>query len=116
VAQKALLLDETMAEPHAALGFGLQHFDFDLASAESEFRLCIQLSPGYSIGHMWYGAVLCAAARFEESFAQAQLAIQLDPLSVIVRWATSHYFVHGRSYDAAMDQARTAIGDRQISR
>jgi TolB-like protein/Tfp pilus assembly protein PilF len=109
VAQKALLLDETMAEPHAALGFGLQHFDFDLASAESEFRLCIQLSPGYSIGHMWYGAVLCAAARFEESFAQAQLAIQLDPLSVIVRWATSHYFVHGRSYDAAMDQARTAI-------
>ena len=108
-ALKALLLDETMAEPHAALGFGLQHFDFDLASAEREFRLCIQLSPGYSIGHMWYGAFLCAAARFEESFAQARLAIQLDPLSVIVRWATSHYFVHGRSYDAAMEQARTAI-------
>ena len=42
VAQKALLLDETMAEPHSALGFGLQHFDFDLASAEIEFGLCIQ--------------------------------------------------------------------------
>jgi TolB-like protein/Tfp pilus assembly protein PilF len=109
VAQKALLLDETMAEPHAALGFSLQHFDFDFASAEREFQLCLQLSPGYSIGHMWYGALLCAAGRFDESFAQARLAIELDPLAVIVRWATSHYFVHGRKYDAAMDEARTAI-------
>ena len=63
------------------LGFGLQHFDFDLASAERAFGLCIQLSPGYSIGHMWYGACLGAAARFEASFAEARLAVQLDPLS-----------------------------------
>jgi TolB-like protein len=109
VAQKALLLDETMAEPHSALGFGLQHFDFDLASAEREFGLCIQLSPGYSIGHMWYGACLGAAAQFEESFAEARLAVQLDPLSVIVRWAAAHYFVFGRRYDTAMDHARTAV-------
>jgi TolB-like protein/Tfp pilus assembly protein PilF len=109
VAQKALLLDETMAEPHAALGFSLQHFDFDLASAEREFRLCIQLSPGYSIGHMWYGACLCAAGRFQESFAEARLAVQLDPLSVIVRWAAAHYFFLGRSYDTAMDHARNAV-------
>ena len=109
VAQKALLLDETMAEPHAALGFSLQHFDFDLTSAEKEFQLCIQHSPGYSIGHMWYGAYLGAAGRFEESFAEARLAVQLDPLSVIVRWAAAHYFSFGRSYDTAGDQARTAV-------
>ncbi|HWZ81756.1 MAG TPA: winged helix-turn-helix domain-containing protein [Terriglobales bacterium] len=108
-AQKALLLDETMGEPHAALGFSLQNFDFDFASAEREFRLCIQLSPGYSIGHMWYGGCLGAAARFEESFAEARLAVQLDPLSVIVRWAAAHYFVFGRRYDTAMDYARTAV-------
>jgi TolB-like protein len=109
VAQKALLLDETMAEPHAALGFSLQHYDFDLTSAEREFQLCIQHSPGYSIGHMWYGACLCAAGRFEESLAEARLAVQLDPLSVIVRWATSHYFFLARRYDEALDHARAAI-------
>lgn len=109
VAQKAITLDETLAEPHASLGFSLQHFDFDFAGAEREFLLCIEISPGYSVGRMWYGAYLCASGRFEEAFAQARLAIQLDPLSVILRWATSHYFVHGRRYDAALEEARTAL-------
>ena len=38
MARRALELDSTLAEPHAALGYSLMYYDWDWPGAEREFR------------------------------------------------------------------------------
>lgn len=53
-AVKALQLDNTLGEAHTSLAFCLDVFDWDLASADREFRRAIELNPGYATAHHWY--------------------------------------------------------------
>jgi Tfp pilus assembly protein PilF len=46
-AEKALQLDNTLAEAHCALGMVFENF-FNWAGAESELRLAIALNPNYA--------------------------------------------------------------------
>jgi TolB-like protein/DNA-binding winged helix-turn-helix (wHTH) protein len=54
-ATKAITLDDTLGEAHISLAFCLDNFDWDSESAGREFTRGIELSPGYAIGHEWYG-------------------------------------------------------------
>ena len=52
-AKKALELDNTLAEAHNSLAYGLvQRFEF--AEAEKEFKRAIELNPNYATAHQWY--------------------------------------------------------------
>ena len=53
-AQKALELDNTLAEAHASLGQALLAYDFDFAEASHEFQRAIELNPNYATSHQWY--------------------------------------------------------------
>jgi TolB-like protein len=53
-ARKALALDETLAEPHAALAYGETIYDWDWQSAEREFKRAIELNPNYATARQWY--------------------------------------------------------------
>ena len=52
--------------------------------AESEYRRAIQLNPNLAVAHQWYGDFLGYIGRFEESNAELNLAVALDPLSTII--------------------------------
>jgi TolB-like protein/Tfp pilus assembly protein PilF len=99
-AEKALKLDDTLAETHAALAWVTQQ-EWDWAGAEREYRRAIELNPSYSLARIWYAIHLYAMQRFEESAAQAQRAQQLDPVSPLINsWAGSAYFFAGRVEEA----------------
>jgi tetratricopeptide (TPR) repeat protein len=83
-ATRALQLDSTLAEPHAALGFVSLYFDWDWPAAEREFRRALALNPSYATGHEWYGLFLAAMGRFDEAIAHERRAQALDPLSTAV--------------------------------
>jgi TolB-like protein len=51
---KALELDSTLGEAHNSLAFVLDGFDWDFDAAGKEFRLAIELNPGYATAHHWY--------------------------------------------------------------
>ena len=53
-ARKALELDKTLGEAHAALGLALFGYDLDFEQANQEFRRAIELSPNYATAHHWY--------------------------------------------------------------
>ncbi|HJR35716.1 MAG TPA: BTAD domain-containing putative transcriptional regulator, partial [Gemmatimonadales bacterium] len=84
MARRALDLDSTLAEPHAALGYALMYYDWDWAGAEREFRLAIARNPSYATAHEWYGLFLAAMGRFAEAEREAKTAQELDPLSAAV--------------------------------
>jgi serine/threonine-protein kinase len=81
---KALEIDETLAEPHATLGYVKFWYDWDFAGAESEFRRAIKLNPKYGTAHHWYGESLGLMGRFDDGFKELRLAQQVDPLSAII--------------------------------
>ena len=78
---KALELDDTLAEAHAALGICELFCDWDWPSAEREFKRAIELNPNSALSHQRYSEWLLTRARFDESIAEAQRAQELDPLS-----------------------------------
>jgi TolB-like protein/DNA-binding winged helix-turn-helix (wHTH) protein len=83
-ALKALQLDPSLAEPHAALGMVACHYDYDWATAEREYKKAFELNPSYASAHQYYALGLMAHGRFAEAEAQLDTARHLDPLALIV--------------------------------
>src|SRR6267378_4017099 len=99
-AEKALKLDDTLAETHTALA-NIAQQEWDWAGAEREYRRAIELNPGYPLARVWYAMYLYAMQRFDEAVAQAKRAQQLDPVSAPVNtWAGAAYFFAGRVEEA----------------
>jgi tetratricopeptide (TPR) repeat protein len=99
-AEKALKLDDTLAETHTALGWITFH-EWDWAGAEREYRRAVELNPSYALARIWYAQYLYAMQRFEEAVTQAQVAQQLDPGSLYVNTrAGAAYFLAGRVEEA----------------
>jgi TolB-like protein/Tfp pilus assembly protein PilF len=99
-AEKALKLDDTLAETHTALGWVIFH-EWDWAGAERQYRRAVELNPSYALARIWYAQYLYAMERFEEAVAQAQVAQQLDPGSLYVNTrAGAAYFLAGRVEEA----------------
>jgi TolB-like protein/Tfp pilus assembly protein PilF len=104
-ALRALELDDTLGEAHAALGETLHYHDWDLAGAEEQFKMAIELSPGYATAHQWYAEVLTNMGRFEESLVHAEKAVELDPHSPIVRYEITMNYHFSRRYNLTLEQA-----------
>jgi TolB-like protein/DNA-binding winged helix-turn-helix (wHTH) protein/Tfp pilus assembly protein PilF len=83
LAQKAIELDETLAEAHAALGFALCYGDWDWPAAEKEFQRANALEPNGGGGHHVYALYLGDMGRTEEAIAEMRKSLQDDPLSVL---------------------------------
>jgi tetratricopeptide (TPR) repeat protein len=100
-AQRALQLDDTLAEAHASLGFVNHLYDYDLKAAESQYRRAIELRPNYANAHFYYGFLLTLEGRFDEAIAEGRQAGELDPLSSTIASVASFPFTFQGKYDTA---------------
>ena len=80
-AEKALQLDDTLAEPHAVLG-GIHEAAFEWEAAEREFRRALELNPNDANTHNWYAFFLSQMGRSKEAITQAKKAVELEPLNL----------------------------------
>ncbi len=80
-AQKALELDEKLAEAHIALGRIKQLHEWDWQGAEGAFRRGIELNPNATFPRILYANYLTALGRFEESIVIGKRTLEIDPLS-----------------------------------
>ena len=80
-AQRAIELDPTLAEPHAALAALKELADWDWAGAEAEYRKAIGLNPNDTTSHHWYALLLQNMGRVKEALAEIEKALALDPAS-----------------------------------
>jgi tetratricopeptide (TPR) repeat protein len=105
---KALRLDSTLAEAHAALA---QHrkTEWDWVGAERAFKRAIELKPGYATAHQWYALLLAQLGRHEEAIREIRRAEQLDPLSPVISGGVTTVHTFARRYDDAMAQARATL-------
>lgn len=69
-AQKAVTLDENLAEGYAALGFAVLMHDFDWAQAEKHLRRAVELNPNYVTELIWHCCFLGVKGESEEALKQ----------------------------------------------
>ena len=108
-AMKALEIDDTLAEAHAAIGSVKQYYDWDRTGAEQELNRAIQLNPNNSQGHHTYGTVLESMGRFDEAIAERKRAAELDPLSPAAIADVGYPFYYARRYDQAIEHYGRAL-------
>jgi TolB-like protein/Tfp pilus assembly protein PilF len=101
-AERALALDENLADPHISLGKVLLGYEWDWRGAEREFRRGVALNPGLSAGHEFLSDYLAVVGRAEESRVEIEEAARLDPLSAMIAFdAGWNSFLARRYYRAA---------------
>jgi DNA-binding winged helix-turn-helix (wHTH) protein/TolB-like protein len=108
-AQKALEIDDGIAEAHTTLGHVEFDFTHDWGSAEREYRRGLELKPNYATGHHWYALFLSAMGRTEEAQREIRRAEELDPLSLIIKANVGMVDYFARQYDQAIEIQRKAV-------
>jgi tetratricopeptide (TPR) repeat protein len=109
-ALKAIELDDSLEEAHAALAVVLKDYDWDFAGAERAFRRALGLNPGHALTQQWYGECLACMGRHAEAIAALRRAQDLDPLSInITTTLGRHGYFFARRYDDAIGQLRRTI-------
>ena len=80
-AEKAVALDDSLAEGHRALAYSLFFWKWDLPRAFAEYRRAIELNPKDPDTYHWYATSLLCIGRFTEALAEIEHARSLNPES-----------------------------------
>jgi len=108
-AEKALAIDNDLAEAHSALALSLAA-DFDLQAARREFERAIELNPNYAAAHYALGfSVLGPLGQFDAAIAEMKRAVDLDPLSVTLNGNLAYCYIFARRYPEAIAASDKAI-------
>ena len=107
-AEKALSLDSTLADAHAALG-EMARAENSWIEAELHYRQAIQLEPNNSTGYLWYAEHLGAAGHFRESLINALKALELDPFNAGANTVAADAYALNGDRANAEKYARAAI-------
>jgi serine/threonine-protein kinase len=108
-AQRAIELDDTLAEAHRALGRIALFYDWDWAAAEREYQRAIELEPGSADAHLSYGHYLVWMGRSEDGIAEGRYAVELDPLTLMTNTLIGTNLYLARRYDEAIEQSEKVL-------
>jgi len=103
-AQKALELDDTLAESHTSMARIIGTHGWDWAVAEEHFKRAIELNPNYVDAHVSYGNQLARRGRLDEGIAELKKAVALDPLDFASNTQLGRLFTYNHQYDEAIEQ------------
>ena len=108
-AQRALSIDEGLAEAHTSLAYVRMNFDSDLTAAAREFERAIELNPNYATARQWYSRCLITMGRTNEAINESGRAVALDPLSVVVIAEHGGVYSDAGRLDEAVAECRRAL-------
>ncbi len=103
--RKAIRLDPSSAEAHAALSVTLQYLD-EFKESVAEAEKAIQLNPNAAEAYFTLGFTHCTEGRVEQSLSYFRKALELDPLSV----QKARAFAIALGIVGKGEEARTMLG------
>ncbi len=83
-AERALALDDGLAEALATPALIRAIHEWDWRAAGADFERAIGLNPNYATAHHWYAHCLRAMGRAQDDVAEMRRALELDPLSLMI--------------------------------
>lgn len=108
-ANKALALDDRLAEVYNPLAAVKLYLYRDWAAADRAFRRGIELNPNFAEIHHHYALCLTLFERNEEALIEVKRAAELDPFlpRFNLNWARILFFT--RKYDLAIEQFQKTL-------
>jgi eukaryotic-like serine/threonine-protein kinase len=107
-AMKALELDDSLAEAHAALG-AVALDEMDLSGAIRSLQRAVELNPGLAGAYMTLGSLYYCVERHKEAEEAMLKSLSLDPLSMIIHTAVGDAYYYGREYERSLVYYRKAV-------
>ena len=101
-AKRALEIDPTLSEAHAAMAYSLALYDWNWTEAEREFKRAIDLDPKNSLAYVRFAiCYYLPTGRMDQAIKEDELAVELEPLNLVnganLVWM---YMAAGRNADA----------------
>jgi adenylate cyclase len=107
--RRALELDKNLVAAHTMQAALHLFYEWDWAAAEREFRIAIELNPNSPDARQLYAMFLASRRRFEEAFSEIKKALELDPLSLIIKLHSGWVYFLANRLDDAMAQVQKML-------
>ncbi len=101
-AQKAVELDEQLAEAHVALGWISLFYDWDWEASENHVKRALELNPNNADAHLASGMLFCDTGRCDNGLAELKRAVELDPLNLRNNAVEGEYLYFAGRTDEAL--------------
>jgi tetratricopeptide (TPR) repeat protein len=108
-AEKALALDDSLSEAHAALGQVLFIYESKREEGMRELRRAMELNPNDQSANHWYAMALAGIGRFDESLQQIQRARDIDPLALMVHANVGFILYRAGRVQEAVEHLRKTV-------
>jgi len=108
-AERAVGLDEALAEAHAAFGFALLFNDWDWRGAERALERALELAPGFALAHAYRAVVASTKLDRNQTLAELRRAIDLDPVNLLIRAGAAEMCYWIRDYAQAVEYASQTL-------
>ena len=108
-AERALAIDDTLAEAHASMGTIHMWYEWNWSAAEQDFRRAIDLNPGHPNAHVQYNLLFLQTGRFGEAEREIRTALATDPLSIRINSYLAGLFHYRGEYDRSLEQCGRAL-------
>ena len=108
-ALKALETDPRLAEAHAAAGYIKFFFDWDWEGSKKDYQRALQLNPNSPPAHWGYAILLSSLGQNDEALAQADQALRLDPLSLLVGALKGQFLFQARRYPESVETLQKTL-------
>jgi TolB-like protein/DNA-binding winged helix-turn-helix (wHTH) protein/Flp pilus assembly protein TadD len=107
-ANRALEIDEDLAEAHTVLGWVGFMFDWDWKGSENRLRRALELNPNDPNAHRAYAHLLSNQGRHNEAVEEGMRSLELDPLTLITNALEGQFlFYAGRNNEAIAQFKKT---------
>ena len=100
--QKAIEIDESLAEAHSALGMIIMWYDRDWNEAERQSKRALELNPSSSDAHLVYAHLLSIIGKHAEALSEAKRASELDPVNLRTNALEAEFLINAGQPDEAL--------------
>ena len=107
-AERALQIDDSLAEAHASLGL-INQYQWRWDESEREFKRAINLNPNYATAHQWYSTYLKKMRRVDDALTEIKRAQELDPFSPIIGDNLADSYILKNDFESAIRESKKAI-------
>ncbi len=107
-AERAIAIDDQLAEPHASLG-QVNKQSWKWMEAEREYLRAIELNPSYATEYHWYSSLLRTLGRFDEAALMIKRAKDIDPLSSVIGINVSEMYQIQNDQNASIENSLKVI-------
>ena len=105
-ALKAIALDDTSSDAHAALGFASYWGFWDIPKARAEFARAVELDPRNETAHLWYATFLSNLGEEGAALREIDAARALEPGSVGIATDRALIIALGGDHKAGIEALR----------